>query len=380
MRPVFTRFSACLTIAACTFAGAVAVADEGSKMLITPARLKTLLDAEAGAQPPTILDVRSPEAYTKEHIPGALRIDLGAWKEKSLEQDGRRDTEYWAKAIGSLGIKQDTPVVVYGENPTNAARAWWLLKYAGAENVMLLDGGFPAWTAAKLPVTDVVAQAKPVKFQPEFQKSRLVEIEDLKPGAFDLVDTRSDDEFNAKEKGGHLPGAKHLEWKNLLDENGSFLSPAELKKKFAAQGITGKKAPVTYCGSGGRASLTAFALELAGMKNAKNYYCGWKEYSKKLSESQEPAEVETSCTGIVTLDGVPVAGATVTFAPKEGGKKVTATTNKLGQFKLLPPTTGEHTVTVSRKPEGEEKESSTTLRALIMQGSNEFNVQLASDV
>jgi len=370
----------CMLAVASAICSHATAADTGN-MLISPQAAKKLLDNDDAKNAATVLDVRPAADFQKEHIPGAVRIDLPAWKQKSLEKAGRRDTQYWADAIGSLGISNGTPVIVYGENPTNAARAWWLLKYAGAADVKLLDGGLAGWKSAGLPLTDKIVQAKPAAFKVDFQTSRLVEIEQLKPGAFQIVDTRSDAEFNGDVKGGHLPGAVHLEWKDLLNGNGEFLPAAELKKIFAAKGISSGKPTATYCQSGGRASLTAFALELAGISDSKNYYCGWSEYSKSASKLAD-ANIATSVAGIVTLDSAPVAGATVTFSLKSGGKKVTATTNKLGQFTLVPSGAGEHVVTIQQaagdgaKPGSKPEQS--TLRTLIVPGSNEFNIQLVS--
>ena len=51
------------------------------------------------------------------------------------------------------GVRAGHPVVVYDDgDSTIAARAWWMLRYFGHDQVRVLDGGFRAWAAAGQPV------------------------------------------------------------------------------------------------------------------------------------------------------------------------------------------------------------------------------------
>jgi len=46
-------------------------------------------------------------------------------------------------------------IVVYdGAGLFSAPRVWWTFRAFGARDVAILEGGFPAWTAAGLPVED----------------------------------------------------------------------------------------------------------------------------------------------------------------------------------------------------------------------------------
>jgi thiosulfate/3-mercaptopyruvate sulfurtransferase len=78
-----------------------------------------------------------------------------------------------------------------------------------------------------------------------------------------------------------------IEWKELLAADGRFKSVDELRTLFKERGIDEKDTAVTYCQSGGRAALDAFALELAGLPKVKNYYCSWQQWS-----ADESAPVE----------------------------------------------------------------------------------------
>ena len=80
-------------------------------------------------------------------------------------------------------------------------------------------------------------------------------------------------------RAGSIPGAKQLEWIDLIDkETRRFKSAAELRKLFKQAGIVLNKPTATYCQSGGRASVMAFSLGLMGAKDVSNYYPSWNEW------------------------------------------------------------------------------------------------------
>ena len=85
-----------------------------------------------------------------------------------------------------------------------------------------------------------------VAFQASLQADRLAEIdsgkESLNSGQFKVVDTRSDREFAA----GRIPKSVHLEWTQLLAEDGRFKTPAKLKELFAKSGIAPTETAVCY--------------------------------------------------------------------------------------------------------------------------------------
>ena len=185
-----------------------------------------------------ILDVRSPEAYAEGHIPGAIRLDLGAWEAQSQQADGLQDRGFWSAAIGGLGIRRGTHVVLYGDNLPATARAWWLLKYCGLKHAALLDGGWSAWQAAEAPADTEPARPESAEYPVEFQAKRLVEIAELQRSRQDpswqLLDVRAADEYSGQllhgSRAGRIPGAVHLEWRELLDEQGCFRPTAAIQQ------------------------------------------------------------------------------------------------------------------------------------------------------
>ena len=80
-------------------------------------------------------------------------------------------------------------------------------------------------------------------------------------------------------RGGAIPGAKHLEWSDLIDEETQrFKRPEELRRLFDQAGIDLTRPTVSHCNGGGRASVMAFGLELMGAQDVRNYYRGWGEW------------------------------------------------------------------------------------------------------
>jgi thiosulfate/3-mercaptopyruvate sulfurtransferase len=218
-------------------------------MLTAPAELRKKLQ-EPGLR---ILDARPRSDYGNGHIPGAVWVDVKGWQQLGSKPGGFQDAKAWGVKVGQLGIARDTPVVVYGSSLPDAARVWWTLKYAGLSNVALLDGGWGLWAKEQRPVDSSSPRIEAVNFQPEFQADRLEEIDSLKKsvrsGKVTVVDARTAAEFTGQDvrgkRGGHIPGAKHLEWKDLLTEDGRFRSPGQLRELFRRRGIEPDQTAVT---------------------------------------------------------------------------------------------------------------------------------------
>jgi thiosulfate/3-mercaptopyruvate sulfurtransferase len=200
-----------------------------------------------------VLDCRAQSDYQKGHVPGAVWVDVKAWQRLHARDGGLHDARAWSQQVGALGIGKDSVVVVYGGSLPDAARVWWTLKYVGVANVMLLDGGWELWSKRKGPTETESPSVAPAHFEPAFQADRLEEIDALKrsmqSGKVTVVDARSTKEFAGDEvrgkRGGHIAGAKHLDWKELLAEDGRFRSLEQLRELFRRRGIELDRTVVT---------------------------------------------------------------------------------------------------------------------------------------
>lgn len=242
-------------------------------MLVEP---ETLIKKDA-AKGIVLLDARPKQVYDEGHLPGAFWWDTTVGGEKI-------DAALLAKS----GIPADARVVVYDDgNAKDAARLWWRLQYTGQEKVAVLNGGVVAWQAAGGELTKEVPESKPKSLQERLTTKRLATRDDVlkivKDKSAQIVDARSEKEYCGDNKlakrGGSIPGAVNLEWSDLIDaKTKKFKSAQELTRLFKDAGLDLDKPLVTYCQSGGRASVMAFGLELMGAKDVRNYYKSWTEW------------------------------------------------------------------------------------------------------
>lgn len=238
------------------------------------------------AQWPLVLDARPKKAYEAGHVPDAVWVDHESW---SKAFSANQDPVTWAQKIGALGIRRDRPIVVYDDTLSkDAARIWWILRYWGVERVQILNGGWKGWLAARGPTSTMSVRPKPVEFTVQAAAQRFANQATIKDslanGALQIVDARSEKEHcgidrlnNAR--AGSIPGAKHLEWSDLLDgKTGRFKEAEQMRSLFEKAGIDLNRPTATHCQSGGRASVMAFGMELMGAKQVANYYKGWSEW------------------------------------------------------------------------------------------------------
>ena len=271
------------------------------ELLLEPAELAK----PAVAEQFVILDAGSEEHYQEGHVPGAIRLDHDAWKAAFGEG---QDAEAWSERIGKLGIRAGSKVVIYDDlGQKNAGRMWWILRYWGVNEVRLLNGGWKAWTAAGLATSDQPTPApQPVEFQAKPRSKRLATLEQMlgavERNRWQIVDARTEAEFcgadkHGNERAGAMPGAKHLDWTELVDPDTHRFKPAkEMRRLFDEAGIDLGRPTATYCQSGGRASVMAFGLELLGAKNVRNYYRSWNEWGNSKTTpivvAEKPKEEE----------------------------------------------------------------------------------------
>lgn len=233
-----------------------------------------------------ILDAREKAKFEAGHIAGSVWVDHSAWAKAFGNGD---DSKGWSERIGGLGIGAKSKIVVLDDNAMkDSARIWWILKYWGVEDARLLNGGWKAWTVEKFAVSDDATARSETKFLAVAASERLATkdflLKAIDGGKLQIVDARSEKEFCGTEKlknkkAGAMPGAKQLEWTELLDAKTQRFKPVEeLEKLFIDAGIALQKPIATHCQSGGRASVMAFSLELMGAMDVRNYYLSWGEW------------------------------------------------------------------------------------------------------
>lgn len=260
------------------------------QLVLSPKELAPMLEV-AAAPRPLLLDLRPPEAYAAGHIPTAIHLDL--WGVSLIDTDPAPLKAFmWMieHVLAVHGVDATTPVVVYDEQSgVRAARAFWFLEYFGHPSVRLLDGGFNAWAAAGLPVTQDAAPPPKSEWIGTRSERTLATWKDVKNaiGRADTVilDTRSDAEHEGSliraRRGGAVPGAAHIEWTRNLAGSGEFKPAEELKKMYADAGVTPDREVITYCQGGYRAANSYLALRLLGYPRVRMYIGSWKEWGDR---------------------------------------------------------------------------------------------------
>jgi thiosulfate/3-mercaptopyruvate sulfurtransferase len=251
----------------------------------------------AAATRPRLLDVRwklggppGRPLYEAGHIPGAVYVDLDTeLAGHGLPTDGRHPIPAVADLQGAArrwGLNRGDAVVVYDDlSAMSAARAWWLLRYAGVRDVRVLDGGLSAWTAAGFPLETGDSVPDPGDIELAYGHLRALSADEAAAVARDgvLLDARAAERYRGEvepidPRAGHVPGAISAPTTENLAADGRFLPPDLLAARFATLGVT-PDAPVgAYCGSGVTAAHEVLALELAGFQGVV-YPGSWSAWS-----------------------------------------------------------------------------------------------------
>jgi len=216
-----------------------------------------------------LVSVQKAADYDKVHITGSTHLNHGSlYNDKTMLLP---DTQV-AQILGENGIADDMKIVLYdGGTSKYAGRIYWVLKYMGASNVKILNGGLPAWKVARKPVTKSKASAKKVTFTPHINKDYLATMSTVK-GAINnkdyvIIDARTPEEFNGTNETsirlGYIPSAININYVNMLDAKGELKPNDELAKIFADAGATKDKTIIVYCRTSVRAGIEFFTLKSA---------------------------------------------------------------------------------------------------------------------
>ena len=247
------------------------------------------------------------QAWRTSHIPGAhyadLDRDLAAPKTAGSGRHPLPDAQQFAALLGSWGVEPHTHVVAYdASGGAVAARLWWLLRWVGHKHVSLLDGGYQAWQALKLPESSeqpvlgrgsypVQPGHMPVVQTPDVEQG-------LAEGTLVLLDARDADRFEGRAEpidplAGHIPGARNRPFRINLDAMGRFRGPADLQESFRELLNDEDRQLASMCGSGVTACQNLFAMEIAGVDftatDAPALYVGsWSEW---ICSAERPVDV-----------------------------------------------------------------------------------------
>ena len=232
--------------------------------------------------------------FQSEHIPTALYCDpsvqLAGMPGRRVGRNPMPSIDTVAKAAAGWGIEAGRPVVVYdGGNGLFAARAWWVLRWAGVQDVHILDGGFAAWDGQGLPtIAGPGSVVVPREVQLTAGSLPAATMDNVRAFEGVLIDARGARRFAGRRetldlRAGHIPGAKNLPVNDLFDADTNTVKDADaIRERFAQIGVTQNTDPasvIAYSGSGNHSALLLAALEHAGLPLLTHYVGGWSQWS-----------------------------------------------------------------------------------------------------
>ncbi|MFQ3614827.1 MAG: rhodanese-like domain-containing protein [Cyanobacteriota bacterium] len=232
----------------------------------------------------TLLDARDVKLHPQGFLKGSV---LAPWREFSQQEaphNGKllTDDALLTEKLQALGVFQNRPVVVVGDSVQGwgeDGRIVWMLRSLGHSQAVMVDGGYGALVTLGIPTTTTLTAPQRGDF--EVQRTDLWTIDrdtlqaSLGSNSVVIIDSREAKEYEGatpygEARGGHIPGAVHLHYKELMDAQGSLLPPEEIRARLQKAGVNPEAEIISYCTAGIRSAWLTTVLANLGLQ-AKNY-------------------------------------------------------------------------------------------------------------
>lgn len=238
--------------------------------------------------------------YETGHIPGAVFMDLSDLADAAAPVENTLPSpEKFASRMQALGLGDGSRIVLYDDSAIHsAARAWFMLKLFGAQNVAILDGGLGKWAAESRTVESGENRLRHRHFTTWQAADRLRDkaavLANIAARAEQVVDARGAGRFTGAAAeprpgmaAGHIPGALNVPYTSLYNPDGTFKAKAEIRAVFEGAGVDLSRPIITSCGSGMTACVLIFALHLIGKDDVALYDGSWAEWGADPATPKE---------------------------------------------------------------------------------------------
>ena len=248
--------------------------------------------------------------FLQGHVPGARFLDLATLFDPSSPVPTALPTrEQLAGRLSDLAIPHDARIVLYDDSDVRtAARAWFIFRMHGLREVAILDGGLGKWRAEGRPVESgsnapggsADAHLSPAGSGIGEVRTKEQMLANVATGAEQVLDARETGrftgelpDFRPEVAAGHIPGSRSLPYDQVLNADGTYKSPVELRRVFANAGVDLDVPVVTTCGGGITAAVLLFAMHLIGKEDVALYDGSWSEWGADPATPKElgPASI-----------------------------------------------------------------------------------------
>ena len=261
-------------------------------LIVEPEEFESHLDDENLL----LVDLCLPENYSAGHLPGAIHVSPADLVSGIKPATGKLpDIGRLNSLFSSIGYHRDKQIVAYDDEGGGwAGRFIWTLDVIGHSKSSYINGGLPAWRAAKLPVTSEQPKIHPTGVDLRKDCRFIAEKKDVLAAIADpdilIWDARSAEEYKGYRvyamRGGHIPGAINLDWLDTMDRQNNLKLMPQMQALLDAHGITQDKSIITHCQTHHRSGLTYLIGKLLGYK-IRAYHGSWSEWG---NDSDTPIE------------------------------------------------------------------------------------------
>ena len=266
---------------------------DAAQLLDTPNENRLFLDVRLG-EPADEL-----KSYRDAHIHGAVYAQIRdvfagtpTAHTGSLPLPAIADLQ---RRLRAWGVDQATELVVYGPTPALAARGWWVLRWAGLDNVKVLDGGLKSWTTLGGPLAQgdhapaARASSDKLVLTPGHMPSIPVEqVETLAPEVL-LIDARDENAFLA----GAIPRATNLPAAEQWTPGSTLRTVDDIRALYERAGALDGAPVVVYCGGGVLSALSVLTLSALG-PTPRLFVGSWSEWNKSAARMARSAATGAS--------------------------------------------------------------------------------------
>ena len=238
--------------------------------------------------------------YRERHIPGAVFFDLDDISDDASSLPHMMPpAEKFASRVRNLGLGDGNRIVIYDSvGIYSAARAWWMFRFHGHDEVAVLDGGLPKWLDEGRPIDDMPPVPRTRHFTPRLNWLLLRNADQVAQasvrGGEQIVDARAGARFRGEAeeprpglRRGHIPGALNLPFGRVLNPDRTMRSADTLRNEFRTAGIDLTRPIITSCGSGVTAAVLNLALHQVDHPAHALYDGSWSEWGGDESRPVE---------------------------------------------------------------------------------------------